>query len=151
MKSFITSLFILISVFALVSCGDDNTTTPNNPPAETLVYSRDTFNLSTSQQGNFYAYNEFTAIFDTSNTVKLTFSIEHNLDSTDSRGLFVWGNLSASISDSLNTSQLRGNHTIQVPSNQRYNALGFYNVIYYSSSMLAKYIKVRNFKIYKIN
>jgi hypothetical protein len=147
MKSFFLYLtFFAISLY-IVSCGDDNTTNNNNNGGgnETLIYERDTFNIETSQSGNFYVFNQLNAQFDSSTSIKITFSITHNLDSTDSRGVFVW------LNDSLTNSNLRGNHTFTISGTSPSNTLTFYNVIYFSNSILIKYIRAKDLKIYKIN
>ncbi len=136
-----------IIAIALISCGDDNPQTNNNngTGTETLIYSRDTFNIETNQSGNFYTFNELTANFDTCHSIRLSFTIYHNLDTTNSRGLITY------INDSLTTENMRGNHSIQLSSTTPSTSLTIYNIIYFSNTSIQKYIRVRDIKIYKIN
>lgn len=146
MKHILTAL-LLAAIFN-IGCGEDTiTNNGNNYSPETLLYSKDTLNLFTNQTGNFYVYRQLTIEFDTSffpiNTTRVEFSISHNLDSTDSRGLVAWRD------DSLSTNQLRGYHSFNLA--EAGTGFNFFSVIYFSNTINTKYLNVKDIKIYKLN
>lgn len=139
---------LLLTASFLIGCGEDNiVNNGNNTSSETLIYSKDTLYLFTNQTGNFYVYRQLTIEFDTSylpiNTSRVEFSVLHNLDSTDSRGLVAWRD------DSLSTNQLRGYHSFNLEDVG--SGFNIFSVIYFSNSFNTKYLKLNDIKIYKLN
>lgn len=161
MKNLFSLYISVLCLFtlALYGCGDDNPTNNNNNGgngSETVLYSRDTFSVQTSQQGNFYLGLGTGVTLDSGqyilDTVKLTFTVTHNLDSTSSTGRVYWSS-GANYEDSLRQANMLGTHSVIFKAQ---TLLGNYEIdygarIYHSSTNLLKYIKFKDIKLTKVN
>ena len=144
-KSSLKKAVILLNLLVLIiffACGSDNpVNNGNNPPAsnDSLVYSLDSFSVWGS--GNVQKDTTLFNLFNTGDSVKMTFTCETNCSTPDSAFISAGcGNISVQL----------------INSNSAYSYYGSYvnsgtYILLIIKSSTPKYLRVKNFKLYRVN
>ena len=131
----------ILGLLFIVACGEDNNPTGNNnPPAtnnDSLVFSIDSLGIYGS---GIQDKDTTIAINAMSDSIKLTFTLESNCD-TSAFATGEVGNIAFTILNNLNTS-----YSYSGKISSSFNAFR----VYFNSST-PKYLRFKNIKLYKIN
>jgi len=134
----------ILGLLFIVACGEDNNPTGNNNPPvnnDSLVFNLDSFAL----YGSGVVTNDTTLynLFNSGDSVKMTFNAETNCTASDTAYInATCGNISSIVSNF----ELPSSFTLY----GRYVNFGT-AILLYIKSTSTKYIRVKNFKLYKVN